>query len=125
MTARATVPPRPVILCVDDSESHLWLQAKLLEKNGFSVLTARTASNALQWMSQAAVSLVLCDHMLVGVAGTELAAKLKKLSPNVPVVLYSGAPPPTMQNVDCFILKGEPVENFLAIIRDLVNRYSR
>jgi len=71
------------------------------------------------------VSLVLSDHMLRGVTGTELAAELKKVRPNVPVVLHSGAPPATMENVDCFVLKGESVENFLAIIRDLVNRSRR
>jgi DNA-binding NtrC family response regulator len=125
MTAHAIQTGKPLILCVDDSESQLWLRAKVLEKNGFSVLTASTAAKALQWMRQAAVSLVLSDHMLGGITGTELAAEVKKVSSNVPVVLYSGAPPPTMQNVDCFILKGESVEKFLAIIRDLVNRHSR
>jgi len=123
MTAHAIPTGKPLILCVDDSESQLWLRAKVLEKNGFSVLTASTAAKALQWMRQAAVSLVLSDHMLGGNTGTELAAEVKKVSPKVPVVLYSGAPPPTMQNVDCFILKGESVEKFLAIIRDLVNRH--
>jgi len=125
MTAHAIPTGKPLILCVDDSESQLWLRAKVLERNGFSVLTATTASKALHWMRQVAVSLVLSDHMLVGITGAELAAELKKLRPNVPVVLYSGAPPPTMQNVDCFMLKGEPVEKFVATIRDLVNRYRR
>jgi DNA-binding NtrC family response regulator len=125
MIAHAIPTGKPLILCVDDSESQLWLRGKVLERNGFSVLTASTASKALQWMRQAAVSLVLCDHMLGGTTGTELAAELKKIRPNVPVVLYSGAPPPTMQNVDCFILKGEPVESFLAMLRNLVNRSRR
>jgi DNA-binding NtrC family response regulator len=125
MIAHAIPTGKPLILCVDDSESQLWLRAKVLEKNGFSVLSASTASKALQWMRQAAVSLVLSDHMLRGVTGTELAAELKKVRPNVPVVLHSGAPPATMENVDCFVLKGESVENFLAIIRDLVNRSRR
>src|SRR5690348_18431750 len=123
MTAHAIPTGKPLILCVDDSESQVWLRAKVLEKNGFSVLTASTASQALRLMRQAAVSLVLSDHMLVGVTGVELAAEIKKVKPKVPVVLYSGAPPPTMRNVDCFILKGEPVETFLVIIRDLVDRY--
>jgi len=80
MTAHAIPTGKPLILCVDDSESQLWLRAKVLEKNGFSVLTASTASKALQWMRQAAVSLVLSDHMLGGITGTELAAEVKKVS---------------------------------------------
>ena len=53
----------------------------------------------------------------------ELAGKIKRIKPHVPVVIYSGAPIPTMQNVDCFIQKGEPVERFLSIINDLVKRF--
>ena len=69
------------------------------------------------------VCLVLSDHMLGGTTGTQLAADLKKVKPEVPVVLYSGRSPESLQNVDCFIAKSEPVPQFLAMIRDLVNRY--
>jgi CheY-like chemotaxis protein len=48
MIAHAIPTGKPLILCVDDSESQLWLRTKVLEKNGFSVLTASTASKALQ-----------------------------------------------------------------------------
>jgi DNA-binding NtrC family response regulator len=112
------------ILCVDDSESQLWLRTRVLEKEGFSVLSATTAEKALHLLRNNPVSVIVSDHMLSGTTGTELAAQCKKMKPNVPVVLYSGAPPALMGDVDCFILKGEPISEFLAIIRDLAKRFT-
>src|SRR5438105_6790735 len=107
---------KPIILCVDDSETQLWLRVQVLEKNGYSVLQATTAAKALQLLTENTISLVICDHMLGRTDGTQLAGKMKCIRPQIPVVLYSGAPPPTMQNVDCFINKAEPVREFLEII---------
>ncbi len=113
---------KPIILCVDDSETQLWLRAKVLEQNGYAVLNATSAAKALQLLRTNTVSLVLSDHMLSESNGVELARQIKRIKPHMPVVLYSGAPPPTMTDVDCFILKDEPVTHFLAIIRDLLSR---
>jgi CheY-like chemotaxis protein len=120
MSSRAIQRGRPGILCIEDSESHLW---KILKKDGYSVLSATTAPKAVQLLRENAVQLILSDHMLSGTTGTQLAAELKKLKPYVPVVLYSGTPPETMQDVDCFVNKDESISSFLSIIRDLVNRY--
>jgi DNA-binding NtrC family response regulator len=113
---------KPLVLCIDDSETRLRLRAQVLEKNGFSVLQASTATRALKLLRQKNISLVLSDHMLGETRGTELALEIKRLQPHVPVVLYSGAPPNSLANVDCFIQKDEAVDTVVAIIRDLVNR---
>jgi CheY-like chemotaxis protein len=115
----------PLVLCIDDNEIQLRLRAQVLEKNGFSVLQASTATRAIRLLRQRNVSLVLSDHMLGETTGTELALQIKRLKPHVPVVLYSGAPPNSLTNVDCFIQKDEAVHTVVAIIRDLVNRYQR
>jgi len=114
---------KPQILCIDDSEAQLWLRARVLEKNGFSVLNASTAVRALDLLRRNPVCLILSDHMLTESRGAELAVKMRRIKPHVPLVLYSGAPPDTLRNVDCFIQKDESVESFVAIIRGLVSRY--
>jgi CheY-like chemotaxis protein len=113
------------ILCVDDSESKLWVRTKVLEKAGYALLTATSALKAVYLLRENAVRLIVSDHMLSGKQGTEFAGKLKKLKPNVPLVAYASAPPEHMQNVDCFINKDEPVHKFLSIVRDLIKRYSQ
>src|SRR5437868_369866 len=116
---------KPLILCVDDSETQLSLRAQVLEKNGYSVLQATTTAKALQLLRENSVSLVISDHVLGETTGTELAGEMKRIRPHVPIVLYSGAPPPTIGNVDCFINKDEPVQEFLAAISDLVTRFQQ
>jgi len=111
------------ILCIEDNEKHLLLRRFVLEKNGYSVLNAATALEALALLRKFPVSLVISDHLLSGITGTELAVDLKKIQPHVPILLYSGAAPETLGSVDCFMSKTEPVETFLAMVRDLVHRY--
>jgi len=114
---------KPLILCIDDDGVQLELRKQILENDGFLVLNATTAEEAIHMLRETPVCLVLSDHMLGGTTGTQLAADLKKVKPEVPVVLYSGRSPESLQNVDCFIAKSEPVPQFLAMIRDLMNRY--
>jgi CheY-like chemotaxis protein len=114
---------KPLILCIDDDETQLALRAQILESHGFLVRNASHARDAIRILREAPVSLVLSDHMLRGTTGTRLAAKLKQVKPDVPVVLYSGSSPKSLLNVDCFINKTEPVSRFVALIGDLVDRY--
>jgi len=118
----AVKPIKSVVLCVEDNESHLRLRRAMLEKNGYSVLAATSASEALQMLRTSSVLLVISDHMLAGLTGTELAKEIRKIRPHVPIMLYSGIVPEHLDNVDCFLSKAEPVEKFLSMVRDLVSR---
>jgi CheY-like chemotaxis protein len=121
-----TPPPKrgkPLILCIDDDKTQLALRREILESQGFLVLNATNSQDAVRMLRETPVSLVLSDHMLRGTTGTRLAAKLKRVKPDVPVVLYSGSSPKSLLNVDCFINKTEPVSRFLALVCNLVDRY--
>ncbi len=113
---------RLLILCVEDNKTHLRLRKAVLERNGYFVVSATNATQAMRLFRESAVCLVLTDHFLRGTTGTQLAAKMKKLKPEVPIVLYSGRPPESMNSVDCFIHKGDSVEHFLSMISNLVQR---
>lgn len=115
---------RALILCVDNNQTVLRLIDDILVKNGYAVLLASTAEDAMEMFREAPVSLVIADHMLRGATGTELAARFKALKPSVPIVLHSGTNPDRVRHLDAFIHKGEPVETFLTLIRDLVKRFS-
>jgi CheY-like chemotaxis protein len=118
-------PPsaRPLILCLEDNESYLYLRKAVLEHAGYNVIGVSTADAALDALREAPVCLVLSDHMLRGATGTEMAAKMKEIRPDVPVVIHSGSNPDSMKNVDVFINKDVPTAKFLAIIRDVFHRY--
>jgi len=112
-----------VILCVEDDETQVQLRREILEKDGYAVLTAGTSADAVSLFRKNPVCLVVADHLLQGAAGTDLARQLKQIKPDVPVFLYSGRSPESMQNIDAFLHKGERVSRFLAMIRSLVDRY--
>jgi len=81
---------KAMILCVDDEENPLVLRKLVLQKAGYEVLTARSAKEALELTASRPVDLVLSDHLMPGMNGTELAQEIKAAHPNLPVILISG-----------------------------------
>jgi CheY-like chemotaxis protein len=86
---RAAVPS-PVILCVDDEDIPRTLRVMVLAKQGYTVLPAVSAAQALELLDQHHVDLVLTDQMMPGLVGTELAKILRAARPQLPIVIVSG-----------------------------------
>jgi CheY-like chemotaxis protein len=112
------------ILCIDDEAIALIARKMVLEKEGYRVLTARDAGSALDFFSHHEVDLVVTDHLLRGLTGTEIAAEMKRLKPSVPIVVLSGVAeiPKDIGYADLFISKGEEVEIVLAKVAALLDR---
>jgi CheY-like chemotaxis protein len=81
---------KAVILCVDDEQNPLTLRKFVLQKAGYDVLTASSGKEALELVASRKVDLVLSDHLMPGMHGTELAEQLKAEHPKLPVILISG-----------------------------------
>lgn len=101
--------PRFVILCVDDERVSLKVRSRVLEKAGHEVIQADSAAEALEILRSRSVDLVLTDLLMPGMTGAELAREVKKLRPNLPVVLFSGVNemPPEDSQADLFMSKLE------------------
>jgi CheY-like chemotaxis protein len=81
---------KAVIVCVDDEQNPLTLRKLVLQKAGYEVLTANSGKEALALVASRKVDLVLSDHLMPGMHGTELAEQLKAEHPKLPVILISG-----------------------------------
>ena len=81
---------KAVILCVDDEQNPLTLRKLVLQRAGYEVLTANSGKEALELVASRRVDLVLSDHLMPGMHGTELAHQLKAEHPELPVILISG-----------------------------------
>ena len=81
---------KAVILCVDDEQNPLTLRKLVLQRAGYEVLTANSAKEALELVESRKVDLVLSDHLMPGMHGTELAEQIKAKHPKLPVILLSG-----------------------------------
>jgi CheY-like chemotaxis protein len=128
----ATIPTPPpsskalTILCVDDLADGLAIRKTLLEKAGYIVVSALSGEQALKIFKSQRVDVVVSDHLLGDVTGTEVARLMKLARPEVPIVLLSGViePPPGTEHTDKFVDKTEGPEKLLEAIA-AVTRKSR
>ena len=83
------------ILLVDDEESLLALGARMLDQLGFTVLTAADGLQAVELYREkgATIDLVLMDLTMPHMDGAEAFGELRRLNPDVRVVLASGYSP--------------------------------
>ena len=80
---------KPSILVVDDQEAiRLFLEATLSEQD-YKVLTAANGTDALRLLASEAVDLVLLDHMLPDMTGTEVLAGIKERDPGIEVIIIT------------------------------------
>lgn len=111
------------LLCVDDDSSFRQLYKNLLSTHGFEVTVAADGPQALKLFLTRKIDAVLTDFEMPGMSGAELAARLKRLRPELPVVLVSGSKhavetPP--QGVDLAIAKGAPVTKLVDQVESLL-----
>ena len=78
------------ILCVDDDPTVLNLLCRVLERSGHEVLSASSGAAALSVLSAKSVDLVVCDHSMPGMTGTELLGAMAAEGYAVPLVMLTG-----------------------------------
>jgi CheY-like chemotaxis protein len=113
----------PTILCIDDYETSLGGWCLYLQGVGYSVITAQTAQEGLQLFAVSPVDLVLLDYDLPDSNGNEAAATMKRIKPDVQILMFSGVPhvpESARRHVDGFVQKGQSPAVILDKIRELL-----
>ena len=75
------------ILIVDDNPMNLKLEKRLLETEGYQVLTAKNAEDTMKLLERFQPRLVLMDFQLPGVDGVELTKKLREKPQNAELII--------------------------------------
>jgi len=78
------------ILIIDDDKAVLGLFTQALENNGYSVVQAADGREGLRLFEVAPTDLVITDIMMPEMDGLELIPKLRKKSPDLPIIAISG-----------------------------------
>ena len=113
---------RKLILSVDDEHGVLFSRYKVLSAEGYAVMSASDGVQALGIFGTEKIDLVLLDFVLPDMDGGALAQAIKALSPEVPIVMVSGAEVPEhcLSLCDGLVRKGDGVEPLLRAVRNLL-----
>jgi CheY-like chemotaxis protein len=113
------------ILCVDDHWNALIGRKMLLEASGYEVLEATGGDEGLRLFLAHAVDAVVLDYQMPGMNGDVVAAKMKRINSQVPIMLlsaYGPLPKNKLRSVDTFLSKSQPPDILLSTLQNLVDR---
>ncbi len=119
-----TVPGLRSILCVDDSNEILLICQTVLEADGYQVFTAGSAAAALHLLRTHSINAVVLDNVMPGMSGIALAQEIKRISPDLPVILYSSLERPNeaIPVIDSYLSKGQGPIALRKLIRVLLQK---
>ena len=88
-----TPPPLETVLLVDDHNDTRTTTKWFLANFGYSLVTARSAEEALALFDPKLHDVVVTDNSMPGISGAEMAHIIKLRSPATPIVMYTGQAP--------------------------------
>jgi two-component system response regulator CpxR len=78
------------ILLVDDNANGLMARKTVLEEVGHKIVAVTSGTEALDLFAKQKFDLVVTDYKMPRMDGLELIARLRRLSPELPIVMVSG-----------------------------------
>ncbi len=80
------------ILVIDDDEDFRFILSRTLEREGYRVQAAETGAEAVRVMKSQKFDLALVDIKMPEMGGRETIKEIRKLDPQLPVLLVTGSP---------------------------------
>jgi two-component system cell cycle sensor histidine kinase/response regulator CckA len=117
------------ILLVEDEDFVSDVTKRILERGGYTVLTAPDGKQALDvyLKKRDQISLVILDLIMPGMGGEECLVKLRKIDPNVRILVSSGyyregvAKEVIESGARSFIHKPYDSQRMLAAVREVLD----
>lgn len=111
------------LLVVDDEAAILEITKETLETFGYRVRTAHGGLEAVQILEEegAEISLALVDLMMPHMDGRATISELRRLHPDLKVIVASGLMEPEMENIaGAFLAKPYSLRNLLSTLRQVL-----
>lgn len=83
-------PTHGRILLVDDNANGLSARKTVLEEVGHKIVAVTSAADALEHFAKQKFDLVVTDYKMPRMDGMELIVRLRKLTPDLPIIMVSG-----------------------------------
>jgi CheY-like chemotaxis protein len=116
------------ILCIDNHRNALLSRKMLLESRGYKVLEAAGGDEGLKVFRSQPVDAVLVDYQMPGMNGDVVAAKMKSIRSNVPIMLlfsYDSLPQTELPSIDGFVSKTQDPAKLLSTLQNLLSTQSK
>lgn len=114
------------ILVVEDNENIRELYKEALTAEGYSILTAKDAKEALGLFKNENPHLVTLDIKLPDMNGLEVLSAMKSINKKIPVILYSAygnyKQDYTSWAADAFLIKSSDLKELKQKIKELLMR---
>jgi CheY-like chemotaxis protein len=78
------------ILVIDDEPSIRFLLGKMLEREGYAVITAADGEEGMKLFQESPFDLVITDIIMPEKEGIEIIMEIKNEHPDIPVIAISG-----------------------------------
>jgi DNA-binding NtrC family response regulator len=119
------------ILVVDDEEEFLGLMGNLLSEEGYEVVSCSNGKEAVEQLEKKPpFSVIISDHRMPGMQGTELLATAKKISPHSSRIMVTAYQSAGMMEdsinkgeVFRFLTKPIDIEVLLEVVRSAISKY--
>ena len=108
------------LLCIHRDPAQL----SLLKENGYELVTAGSGSDALQLLVSQSVDAVVLDYELSLLQGAAFAAEMKKVKPQVPIVMLTDHLELTdgiLKSVDALVTKSDGPHFLWATVHFILN----
>ena len=116
---------RPVILCIDDEDLGLEIRKMVLEREGFTVLTAKDGRTGIAVFDTEQIDAVVLDYAMPGMDGGQVAAILRQRRPDIPILMlsaYVALPEEVMRVVSVSATKGDGAFPLVDKLRELLQQ---
>ena len=115
---------KATILCIDDHWNGLIRRKMLLEQSGYEVLEASGGDEGLKLFRSHPVDAVVLDYQMPGMNGDVVAAKMKSINSQIPIMLlsaYGPLPKNKLSSVDSFLSKSQPPNILLSALQEMLS----
>ena len=116
---------RRVVLCIDDDPNALAIRRCSLENAGYLVLTTHNGSDGLKVFSTGIADAVITDYAMPLMNGGVVAAQMRQIKGEIPLILFSGCSTVPNEDValfDHFIPKGCSPGTLLSALDEVLCR---
>jgi len=131
-SSEPTTKEKELILLVDDEEMIVNSTKQIIERLGFDVIAKTSSTDALEEFQEEPekFDLVITDHVMPNLTGTQLSEKLLSIRPNIPIILCSVFPedvcPEELKKIGIkeFIAKPISMQKINKTIRNVLDKSS-